>query len=191
MNNEINGLIEKEPKFKEIKIEIILEKKKNHYENLCRTIIWQQLAGKVAQKIWIRFEEKHEQDITPEKTLSLSFEELKSIGLSKQKTSYIIDLAQKFAEYLSKLNFEEMNDEEIIEELIEVKGVGRWSAEMFLIFSLARKDVFAVDDYGLKKAVQKFYSLKELPNRKEMKELSEKWKPHRTTASLLLWKSLE
>ena len=129
---------------------------------------------------------------TPELLLKIKEEALISVGLSRQKRSYLFSIAEKFSE--KKFNsefFQNLTDEEVINELIQIKGIGKWSAQMFLMFTLARKDVFAPNDLGLRKAIKINYKLENLPTSKEVETFAEKWKPYRTYASILLWRSLK
>jgi DNA-3-methyladenine glycosylase II len=128
----------------------------------------------------------------PQNVTRLSDEDIKAIGLSKQKTSYIRDLAQHFAKNPNVYNhLEQQDDEQIIAELTDVKGIGRWTAQMFLIFSLSRPDVFAPDDIGLQQGMMKLYGWDELPPKKELEKAAETWRPYRTVVSWHLWQSLK
>jgi DNA-3-methyladenine glycosylase II len=114
-----------------------------------------------------------------------------SIGLSSKKTEYIKDLSTKVIQRKLDLStLHELADEEIVAQLIQVKGIGRWTAEMFLIFCLGRRDVLPVTDLGVRKAMQKIYSLSDLPKPEEMLSISQPWKPYRSVATWYLWKSL-
>jgi DNA-3-methyladenine glycosylase II len=128
----------------------------------------------------------------PMKTASLSDEDTKIIGLSRQKASYIRDLAIHFSNNPGVYDhLETLSDDEIIEELTEIKGIGTWTAQMFLMFTLARSDVFAPDDAGLQRAMRLLYGWDNLPHKKELVEVAEKWRPYRTYACLHLWQSLD
>ena len=117
---------------------------------------------------------------------------LRSAGLSKMKVGYLKDLARKIEDGKIKIKtLSKMNDDEIISQLTQVKGVGRWTAEMFLIFSLGREDIFPVGDLGLRKGVQMAFSLPQLPKPKEVEEIGMRWKPYRSVATWYLWKSLQ
>lgn len=130
--------------------------------------------------------------ISPESLRRLSFDELRAVGLSRQKASYLLDLAHKVADGTVRLHrVHRMTDDEIIDEVIQVKGIGRWTAQMFLIFCLGRPDVFAPDDFGLRTAIQRLYGLPELPKRAEAEDIAARWRPHSTVASWYLWRSLE
>jgi DNA-3-methyladenine glycosylase II len=129
---------------------------------------------------------------TPMEIISTSDIELKSkIGLSSKKVQYLKDLSTRVVEQKLDLDLlSTMSDEEVINQLIQVKGIGRWTAEMFLIFCLGRPDVLPVTDLGIRKAMQKIYSIPELPKPAEMLAIAQPWRPHRTVATWYLWKSL-
>ena len=170
-----------------------LERRHMHFLSLARAIIYQQLSGKAAEAIFIKLQRLYDgRSPEPEDILRTPDEELRSVGLSRQKMSYLKDLALKFSDgTLSQKSWDQMSDEEVIAHLIQVKGVGRWTAEMFLIFSLGRLDVLPVDDLGLRKAIQRAYHLPELPRAETIKKLAEPWSPYRTIATLYLWRSLQ
>lgn len=165
----------------------------NAFQSLVESIIYQQLAGSAANIIYTRFI-KHYNNVMPKpiQIISTSDIELKSkIGLSSNKVQYLKDLSTKVEQ--GKINLEllsTMSDEEVIAELTLVKGIGRWTSEMFLIFCLGRPDILPVTDLGIRKAVHKLYSLPELPKPAELLAISQPWRPHRTVASWYLWKSL-
>jgi DNA-3-methyladenine glycosylase II len=128
-------------------------------------------------------------EMTPEKVLSKKRAELRACGLSDRKTEYIADLAQHFADgKIHPHRWPQMSDEEIIAELVDVRGIGRWTAEMFLMFNLLRPDVFPLDDLGLQKGIRLSYKKKTL---KQMKALGETWRPWRSVATWYLWRSLD
>jgi DNA-3-methyladenine glycosylase II len=165
----------------------------NAFQSLVESIIYQQLAGSAANIIYTRFI-NHYNNVLPKpmQIISTSEFELKSkIGLSSNKVQYLKDLSTKVEQ--GKINLEllsTMSDEEVIAELTLVKGIGRWTSEMFLIFCLGRPDILPVTDLGIRKAVHKLYSLPELPKLAELLAISQPWRPHRTVASWYLWKSL-
>jgi DNA-3-methyladenine glycosylase II len=165
----------------------------NAFLSLVESIIYQQLAGSAANIIYTRFI-KHYNNVMPKpiQIISTSDIELKSkIGLSSNKVQYLKDLSTKVEQ--GKINLEllsTMSDEEVIADLTCVKGIGRWTSEMFLIFCLGRPDILPVTDLGIRKAVHKLYSLPELPKPAELLAISQPWRPHRTVASWYLWKSL-
>ena len=162
------------------------------FQSLVESIIYQQLAGRAANAIYNRFINYYDNhQVTPLGILNSSIDYLKKVGLSNRKIEYLKDLASHV--YDGRINLGElskMNDEEIINKLINVKGIGRWTSEMFLIFSLGRPDVLPVSDLGVRKAMAKVYSLSELPKPHTMIEIAEPWRPYRSIATWYLWKSL-
>jgi len=160
---------------------------------LCRSIIYQQLSGKAASTIMMRFLGLYEPDTpTPEALLRTTDDTLRGIGLSRQKITYLKDLATKIQDGALQLARLPMHsDAEVILQLMGVKGIGRWTAEMFLIFALGRLDVFPVDDLGICKAMQRAYSYKRLPAPVTMHRHARKWIPYRTIATWYLWRSLD
>jgi DNA-3-methyladenine glycosylase II len=163
------------------------------FQSLVESIIYQQLAGSAANVIYTRFIKYYNNMMpTPMDIISTSDTELKSkIGLSSKKIQYLKDLAARIAERKLNLNLlTTQSDEEVINQLIQVKGIGRWTAEMFLIFCLGRPDVLPVTDLGIRKAMYNIYSLSELPKPAEMLAIAQPWRPHRTVATWYLWKSL-
>ncbi len=169
-----------------------LETKKNHFGSLCQAIIFQQLSMKAAAGIYNRFTALHRGKITPKKTLAMGMASLREAGLSERKAHYIHDLAAKFMDgTIDAGKFSAMSDGEIIAGLTKVRGVGEWTAHMFLIFSLGRLDVLPMGDLGFRRAVKEAYGLREMPNDGHMLALSEKWRPYRTIATWYLWKSAD
>ena len=171
----------------------IINPSKNYFESLADAIMSQQLSGKAADTIIKRFKALFPKVRFPshKQVLSKSDTELRSVGVSGAKASYLKNLASAFEDKtLSFKNIDTKTDEEIITMLVKVKGIGRWTAEMFLIFSLGRPDVFSFGDLGLRNAVKKVYSLRQDPSPKKLTQLSVHWQPYRSTASLYLWASL-
>jgi DNA-3-methyladenine glycosylase II len=168
--------------------------RKDPFQSLVESIIYQQLAGSAASTIYGRFIKYYNNSPPlPEQILSTPDAVLKSsIGLSNKKIEYIKDLSARITDRkLDLVKLCEMTDEEIIAQLIQVKGIGRWTAEMFLIFCLGRLDVLPVTDLGVRKAMQKIYSLRDLPKPSEMLAISQPWKPYRSVATWYLWKSVK
>ncbi len=164
------------------------------FGSLVAAIIAQQLSGAASDTINRRFRALFtaERPFVPVNVLALSEDEMRGVGLSGQKTSYIRDLAERVANgSLDLAALPHMDDEEVISRLLPVKGIGRWTAEMFLIFSLGRLDVLPVDDLGLRTGVQRLWGLHHLPKRPDLVDLAEPWRPYRTVATLYLWRSLE
>ncbi|MEO8581171.1 MAG: DNA-3-methyladenine glycosylase 2 family protein [Patescibacteria group bacterium] len=164
-----------------------------YFHRLTREIIGQQLSVKVADVIYKRFESLfHNQPITAEMILKAEDQTLRDIGMSWGKVKYVKDLAAKTKnKELAFEQFTEMSEEEVITELTKVKGIGRWTAEMFLIFNLGREDVFSFGDLGLRRAIEKNYGLDKDVHVKLMEPIVQNWKPYRSYASLALWHSLD
>lgn len=165
----------------------------DHFRELCDVIISQQLSTKAAATIFSRFEnlfpKKH---ITPETLLKLSDVQIRAVGTSGSKTSFLKNLAKAVVEKEIILeDLPTMTNEEIIVALTKLKGIGPWSADMFLMFSLGREDVFSYGDLGLRRAIQKLYKMKSEPTQKQVEKISKPWSPYRTYAARILWKSLE
>ena len=162
------------------------------FEALARAIVYQQLNGKAAGSIYERFATAAGGVLTPGSVLALSVDQMRACGLSKQKLSYIRDLAEKTLK--GDIVFEElprMTDEAVIEHLTRVKGIGVWSAQMFLMFALRRQNVMPTGDYGIRAAIKKAYRKRNLPKPEEMLKLSRKWQPYCTIACYYLWRSLD
>ncbi|MEK7543519.1 MAG: DNA-3-methyladenine glycosylase [Patescibacteria group bacterium] len=164
-----------------------------YFVHLCENIIGQQLSGKVADVLTARFYKLFSnKNVTPRTVLQKSEEELRATGMSWSKTRFIRDLAQKVLDRSVQLDtLAQLSDQEVVGELIKVKGIGPWTAEMFLMFTLGREDVFSYGDLGLKNAMKKLYGFKKDPTIKQMEKIVNKWKPYRTYAARILWKSLE
>ncbi len=172
--------------------ELEKSKKEDYFLDLCQIIISQQLSSKAAESIFNRFKKIFSEKITPDIILKTSNKKLKDIGLSKSKINYIKNIAQVIKNKKIDLNkIDSMSDSEIKRDLIQIKGIGPWTVEMFLMFSLGRSDIFSYGDLGLKKAIKKIYGFKKNPSQKIIEKISKKWSPYRTYASLILWKSLE
>lgn len=171
---------------------VTLKKHTNYFMLLSQSIIAQQISNAAANAVTKRFKELVGEKADPKKIVVLSDEELRSVGLSRQKVSYIKSLAEKFLDRtITPRKFNKMTNEEIIAELIQVKGIGRWTAQMFLIFSLGREDVFAYDDLGLRNKIYKLYFNGEKVSKHDLLAITEKWKPYRSIASLYLWASTD
>lgn len=165
------------------------------FESIGTSILYQQLTGKAAGTILGRLKALYPgKDFpSPEDILATDQETLRGVGLSRAKAAAVQDLAFRVSERMipTREEMESWNDESIIEKLIEVRGVGRWTVEMFLIFTLGREDVLPVSDYGVRKGYAMLYGKKELPTPKELLKLGEKWKPFRSAASWYLWRVTE
>lgn len=170
-----------------------LKPKRDHYKTLVQSIVSQQISSAAAKTILGRLEEAvAPHGIVPEHLGKFSIDQLRAVGVSNQKANYVLDLSSKILRGEVRLQgIGRKSDEEVISELIQVKGIGRWTAQMFLIFSLGRLDVLATDDLGLKTAVMNLYSLEALPSKDEFETIAEPWRPYATVASWYLWRSLE
>ena len=156
---------------------------------LIRSIIGQQISVKAASTVWSRFTEKVG-NITPENILSVDSEELRSCGLSQRKAEYVIGISESWHEY-SSFDWEKMDDEEIIDKLVKLRGVGKWTAEMILIFTLLRPDVFPIGDIGMIRGIEKTYNSGVKMSNDELYAISEKWKPWRTVACCYMWRTVD
>jgi 3-methyladenine DNA glycosylase/8-oxoguanine DNA glycosylase len=170
-----------------------IEHREPSFETLVRSIVYQQLSGRVASVILGRLIALLPSgQVTPEAILKLTPARMRKAGLSKQKTSYIRDLARKTNK--GHVKFEtlaDLPDHEVIEHLTQVKGIGVWTAHMFLIFALRRPDILATGDLGVRVAIRKAYQLEELPLPQQMEELAVAWRPYCSVAVWYLWRSLE
>ena len=169
------------------------KKDSNYFEALVRAIVYQQLSGKAAATIYKRFQNLFSQNkhFTPIMVKERSHEELRSAGLSNQKASYIHNIANAFYTGAIQKDIDTIGDNEVIECLTTIKGVGPWTAKMFLMFTLNRPDVFPVTDLGIQKGFQLFFQFDVLPSTKKMMEIAEAWRPYRTLASWYLWRLVE
>ena len=163
------------------------------YGALVRSIVGQQLSTKAARTIYGRLADHFGgRAPTPEELLAADGETLRAVGLSRQKTSYLRDLASRVLDGTLELErLDGLPDDEIAARLVSVKGLGRWTADMFLMFHLGRPDVLPVGDLGIRRAVEKAYGLDQIPSAEQLRSLAEPWRPHRTLACLYLWKSLD
>ncbi|MGE5399539.1 MAG: DNA-3-methyladenine glycosylase family protein [Ignavibacteriales bacterium] len=171
-----------------------LKAHKNYYYSLLESIIGQQLSVRVAEAICKRFMTCFKGDPRPEDILASDDAILRQLGLSNAKVKYVKDLSQKLLDKeISLKNIDKKSDEEIISELTRVKGIGQWTAHMFLIFTLCRPNVLPVGDLGIKRAVMLNYGLDDMPDEQIVREIagSNNWHPYSTLASWYLWKSLE
>jgi 3-methyladenine DNA glycosylase/8-oxoguanine DNA glycosylase len=164
-----------------------------HFEALTRSIVFQQLSGKAAGTILSRFNDLYpDRAPTPEAVLATPDEQLRSVGLSRQKIGYMRDLASKVVSGDLPLDrVEEMDDEDLIDHLVQVKGIGRWTAQMFLMFRLGPPDVLPELDLGIQNAIKKAYRKRKRPVPKDVKKIGAKWSPYSSVACWYLWRSLE
>ena len=160
--------------------------------SLAEAIVYQQLNGKAAVTIFKRFAALAGEPLTPEGILKLSDQQLRSVGLSKQKSAYLKDLAAKTAgKLLDFSRLPDLTDEEVIQHLTQVKGIGVWTAHMFLMFSLRRPNVLPTGDYGVQMAIRKHYKKRKLPKPKDMEKIAKAWEPYRSVACWYMWRSLD
>jgi DNA-3-methyladenine glycosylase II len=166
---------------------------KNPFHSLIRSIIYQQVSGKAAASILKKFKALFSDTFpTPDQVLERTEEELRSAGLSRGKVIYIRDLAEKFKDgTISPRKFPKMTNDEIIEHLTRVKGIGVWTAHMFLMFTLRRPDILPTLDLAIRKGFQVVYGLKELPEHETMERLAKGWRKHASLASLYMWRIYE
>jgi len=164
-----------------------------HFQALVRSIVYQQLSGKAAATILKRFNALYPENIpTPEAVLATGDADLRAAGLSRQKIGYMRDLASKVASGDLPLDaVESMDDDDLIAHLVQVKGIGRWTAQMFLMFRLDRRDVLPELDLGIQNAIKRAYRKRKRPTPKDVRKIGAKWSPHSSVASWYLWRSLE
>jgi len=160
--------------------------------SLAETILYQQLNGKAAATIFKRFAALAGEPLTPGGILKLSDEQLRGVGLSKQKSAYLKDLAAKTASgALDFARLPDLSDAAVIEQLTQVKGIGVWTAHMFLMFALRRPNVLPTGDYGVQAAIKKHYRKRKLPKPKDMEKIARVWEPYRSVACWYMWRSLD
>jgi DNA-3-methyladenine glycosylase II len=169
------------------------ERPADAYGALLRAIVGQQLSTKAARTIYLRVLDVFDGSTpSPEQLLEAGEEDLRGAGLSGRKVEYVRDLARHVLSGELELDrLDELGDEQAIEEIVAVRGLGRWTAEMFLLFHLRRSDILSGGDLGIRKAVQIEYGFEEMPSPEEVERLGERWAPHRSLASLYLWESLQ
>jgi len=163
----------------------------DEFQTLARAIVGQQISTKAAASMWNRFE-ACSGAVTPKKVAALAPEAMRACGLSGAKVRYIHDLAAHFASgAIRPRRWPAMDDEAIIEDLVRVKGIGRWSAEMFLMFHLMRPDLLPVDDLGLRRAMERQFNRGRALTKEKMRRIGSRWAPYRSVATWYLWRSLE
>ena len=162
------------------------------FETLVRSIAFQQLNGTAAATIFGRLNDACGGRVTPQALEALSDADLRKVGMSKQKSSYLRDLAHKTVTgQLDFARLPKLSDEEVIEHLTQVKGVGVWTAQMFLMFALRRRNVMPTGDYGIQMAIRKAYGMRKLPKPKHMLRLARNWHPYCSLACYYLWRSVD
>ena len=160
------------------------------FATLIKSIVGQQISVVAASAIWSRFED-FVGEVTPESILTKTHQEIKEVGLSNRKVEYIVGIAQSWIDGFGEIDWEIMSDEEVIEELVKLRGVGRWTVEMLLIFALLRKDVFPIDDIGLIRGMEKLYNNGEPLEKSQLYKISDSWKPYRTLGVWYIWRSID
>jgi len=162
------------------------------FHSLAEAIIYQQLNGKAAVTIFKRFTDLAGDPVTSAGILKLTPEQMRAVGLSKQKSSYLFDMAQRAQSgELDFTRLRAMSDEEVIKHLTQVKGVGVWTAHMFLMFTLRRPNILPVGDFGVQMAMKKHYKKRKMPKPKDMEKIARAWEPYRSIACWYLWRSLD
>src|SRR5262245_25611325 len=164
-----------------------------HFQALARAIVFQQLSGKAAGTIFARLNALYEAaGIEPKAVLATTDEQLRSVGMSRQKIAYLRDLSAKVLSGDLPLDaVESMDDDDLIAHLVQVKGIGRWTAQMFLMFRLGRPDVLPELDLGIQNAIRRVYRMRKRPTPKQVKKIGARWSPHSSVACWYLWRSLE
>lgn len=166
-----------------------ITKSSDPFSDLVESVINQQLSEKAGATIFGRFTKIFPKGkLTAKKILQIPDKRLREVGMSWSKVSYVKNIARSSLDFGALAR---MSDEEAIAELTKIKGVGRWTAEMFLMFSLGRQDIFSFGDLGLRRAIQKVYKLKKEPTVRQLEKISSRWKPYRTWAARILWRSLD
>ena len=169
-----------------------LTTRKDPFFSLCRTIVGQQISTKAADSIWLRFEEKCKKKIIPEIILKLSSRSLKSVGLSRQKVSYLKNIAKSFKnKSFNMRNLKKMDDDLAIDYITQLKGLGVWSAQMFLMFNLNRPDIFPTKDIGLIRAISKNYKTSYPPSERFLNKISKTHSGYRTVFTWYMWRSID
>lgn len=172
--------------------DIWLTSRGNPFITLARSIVGQQISVKAAESVWQRLLIECGKRPTPASVQKAGLEKLRAAGLSARKAEYVLDLSTHFSEKrVQPTKWAKMEDEEVIVELTSIRGIGRWTAEMFLIFNLQRPDVLPLDDVGLLNAISLHYFSGEPVSRFEAREVSQAWQPWRTVATWYLWRSLD
>ena len=169
----------------------ILESRGDAFVTLARSIVGQQISVKAAQSVWDKFA-KLSRRLTPAQVLKLKVDDMRAAGLSARKVEYLVDLALHFdSGDVSVKSWAQMDDEAIIEELVAIRGIGRWTAEMFLIFHLMRPNVLPLDDVGLINGISRNYFSGEPVSRSDAREVAAAWQPYCTVATWYIWRSLD
>ncbi|MGA9041869.1 MAG: DNA-3-methyladenine glycosylase [Terriglobales bacterium] len=162
------------------------------FHRLAQAIVYQQLNGKAASTIFKRFAALAGEPLTPAGILKLTHAQMRAVGLSKQKSSYMRDLAEKtHTGFLDFSRLPDLSDDEVIKHLTQVKGIGVWTAHIFLMFSLRRPNILPTGDYGVQTAIKKYYKKRKLPKPDQMQKIAKPWEPYRSVACWYLWRGLD
>ncbi|OGG11883.1 hypothetical protein A2Z00_00330 [Candidatus Gottesmanbacteria bacterium RBG_13_45_10] len=177
----------------EKKDELVPRKSDDYFSDICQAIINQQLSDKAGATIFKRFVHLFPHGkVTPQSLMRLSDTQIRAVGPSGSKVQFLKSLARSvIAKEIVFTALETLSDEDVRKELVKLKGIGPWTAEMFLMFSLGREDVFSYGDLGLRRAIQKLYNFKKEPTKRQMEKVTNRWMPYRTYACRILWRSLE
>ena len=160
------------------------------FATLIKSIVGQQISVIAASAVWSRLFDLVG-EVNPESILATTHEELRQVGLSNRKVEYIVGIAEAWTEGLGEIDWEQMSDEEVVQELVKLRGVGRWTVQMLLIFALLRQDIFPIDDIGLIRGMEKLYNSGNSLETSELYEISEKWMPYRTMGVWYIWRSID
>ena len=160
------------------------------FATLIKSIVGQQISVIAASAVWSRLFDLVG-EVNPESILAKTHEELRQVGLSNRKVEYIVGIAEAWTEGLSEIDWEQMSDEEVVQEIVKLRGVGRWTVQMLLIFALLRPDVFPIDDIGLIRGMEKLYNEGKALEKPQLFEIAENWKPYRTMGVWYIWRSID
>lgn len=160
------------------------------FATLIKSIVGQQISVIAASAVWSRLFDLVG-EVNPESILAKTHEELRQVGLSNRKVEYIVGIAEAWTEGLGEIDWEQMSDEVVVQELVKLRGVGRWTVQMLLIFALLRQDVFPIDDIGLIRGMEKLYNSGKPLETSELYKISEKWIPYRTMGVWYIWRSID
>ena len=167
-----------------------LTTRENMFFTLIRSIVGQQISVRAADTIWDKIVNEAK-EIRPEKIYSMDENTMRDCGLSKRKVEYMKAVSEKWLNGYDKINWHELSDEAVTEKLVEIRGIGKWTAEMILIFTLMRPDIFPIGDIGAIRALEKIYNKGQKMNKEQIEEIVKKWKPWRTIATWYLWRSID
>ena len=167
-----------------------LTTKENMFFTLIRSIVGQQISVRAADTVWDKIVNEAK-EIRPEIIYSMDENTMRNCGLSKRKVEYMKAVSEKWLNGYDKINWHELSDEAVTEKLVEIRGIGKWTAEMILIFTLMRPDIFPMGDIGAIRALEKIYNKGQKMNKEQIEEIVKKWKPWRTIATWYLWRSID